>query len=136
MSSQASSGATAASAAPVWRFLVDENLPMLLVQQLQAAGYFAEHVRAVGLGTHPDPDVWAYAQVHQETLITHDEDFADIRHYPPPHAGIVMVDVPNRLTVATRVKIILDGLAQLTGRSLENAIVTIAPAQVRVRRAP
>ena len=134
MSSQVSSGA--ATAALVWRFLVDENLPMSLVSELQATGFFAEHVRAVGLGTHPDADVWAYAQAHQLTLITHDEDFADIRQHPPPHAGVVMVDVPNRLTVASRVKIIVDGLGQLAGQLLADAVVTIAPGRVRVRRAP
>lgn len=93
-------------------------------------------VRMVRLGTRPDSDVWAYAQAHQQAIITHDEDFADIRRFPPPHAGIVVVDIPNRLTVAARVRIIVNGLAQIAGQSLDGAVVTIAPGRVRVRRAP
>jgi predicted nuclease of predicted toxin-antitoxin system len=78
--------------------------------------------------------VWAYAQAHDETVLTKDKDFADIRAYPTPHAGIVIVTVPDVITVTTFVQLILDGLASLVGQSLASAVVTIAPGRVRVRR--
>ena len=122
------------TAAGGWNFLVDENLPRLLAPNLRAAGYQAEDVRDVGLGTHPDADVWRYAQTQTRTLITQDNDFADIRAYPPPHAGIVIADLPDRLAVAGKMQVILDGLASLAGQSLSDAVVTISPGRVRVRR--
>lgn len=122
------------TSAGAWRFLVDENMPRVLVARLQAAGYMAEDVRDVGLATRPDNEVWAYAQAHSATVLTRDKDFADIRAYPPPHAGIVIADVPDVITVATFIQLILDGLASLAGQSLANAVVTIAPGRVRVRR--
>lgn len=67
-------------------------------------------------------------------LITQDGDFADIRQYPAPHSGIVIVDMPDRLSIETKIRVILDDLAQLAGQSLTNAVVTVAPGQVRVRR--
>lgn len=120
--------------AGTWRFLVDENVTRLVVPRLQADGYFAEDVRDVGLGTRPDTDVWAYAQAHNETLITKDKDFADIRAYPIPHAGIVIADIPDTVTITAFVQLIVDGLASLRGQSLTSAVVTILPGRVRVRR--
>lgn len=120
--------------AGIWRFLIDENMPRLLAPRLQAEGYIAEDVHDVGLATRPDTEVWAYAQAHSAILLTKDKDFADIRAYPPPHAGIVIADVPDVITVATLVQLILDGLASLVGQSLTNAVVTIAPGRVRIRR--
>ncbi len=127
MSSPTPSGGT-------WRFLVDENVTRLLAPRLQAAGYFAEDVRNVGLGTRPDTDVWAYAQAHQQTIITKDKDFADIRAYPIPHAGIVIADIADTVTITAFVQHIMDGLASLTGQPLANAVVTILPGRVRIRR--
>ncbi|HVB74645.1 MAG TPA: DUF5615 family PIN-like protein [Ktedonobacteraceae bacterium] len=123
-----------ASSSSPWRFFVDENLTHLLAPRLLAEGYFADDVRDVGLQKHPDSDIWAYTQAHSEVLITKDKDFADIRAYPPPHPGIVIVDVPDVLTVATLVQLIIGGLASLAGQSLTNAVVTISPGRVRVRR--
>ena len=120
--------------AGTWRFLVDENMPRVLVARIQAAGYIAEDVRDVGLATRPDAEVWTYAQAHAAIVITKDKDFADIRAYPPPHASIVIADVPDVISVATFTQLMVDGLASLVGQSLTNAIVTIAPGRVRVRR--
>lgn len=118
----------------MWRFLVDENMPRLLSPRLQAVGYTAEDARDVGLATRPDTEVWAYAQAHSAILLTKDKVFADIRAYPPPHAGIVIADVPDVITIATLIQLIIDGLSSLAGQSLANAVVTIAPGRVRIRR--
>lgn len=117
-----------------WRFLVDENATRLLTPRLLAAGYSAEDVRDVGLATRPDSEVWAYAQAHQRTIVTKDKDFADMRAYPSPHAGIVIIDIPDTISITTYVQLILDGLASLAGQSLPDSIITIAPGRVRVRR--
>ncbi|HEY7343419.1 MAG TPA: DUF5615 family PIN-like protein [Ktedonobacterales bacterium] len=127
-------GGTTSPVTGGWFFLVDENLSRLLASLLRTAGYQAEDVREVGLGAHPDADVWRYAQGQARIIITQDSDFADIRAYPPPHAGIVIADLPDRLVIAAKMQVILDGLASLVGQSLANAIVTIAPGKVRVRR--
>ncbi|MBF6590723.1 MAG: DUF5615 family PIN-like protein [Ktedonobacterales bacterium] len=91
-------------------------------------------MRDIGLGTHPDADVWRSAQARKRTLVTQDSDFADIRAYPAPHAGIVIADLPDRLTTATKTHVILGGLAPLVGPSLAGAVVTISPGRMRVRR--
>lgn len=117
-----------------WRFLVDENLPRMLAQRLLAEGYAAEDARDVGLRHQHDSVVFAYAQAHDETIITLDKGIGNIQRYPAPHAGIVAVRVPDRISLARKVEIIVAGLASLAGHSLASAVVIIEPGRVRIHR--
>lgn len=117
-----------------WRFLVDENLPRMLVQRLIAEGHAAEDARDVGLRHQHDSVVFAYAQTHNEIIITLDKGIGNIQRYPTPHAGIVAVRVPDRLSLARKVEIIVMGLASLAGQSLASTVVIIEPGRVRIHR--
>lgn len=117
-----------------WRFLIDENLPHDLAVSLNAMDYVAEHVVDMGLRGQPDAAVYAYAQTHQTTLITADLGFGNALRYPPPHAGIVVVRVPDTLSIAQRLQVIVDGLGLLAGQSFKDTLVTIEIGHVRVRR--
>ena len=68
------------------KFLVDENLPPRLVQDL--ADLFPEsiHVQSIGFGSTPDELIWEYAQAQGFVFLTKDKDFASIsltRGAPP-----------------------------------------------------
>jgi predicted nuclease of predicted toxin-antitoxin system len=115
-------------------FLVDENLPRQLVQRLRADGYAVEHVTGVGLRGRPDADVYSFAQAQGATLITADGGFGNLLEYPPPHAGIVIVRVPDTLAIAHRIEVIATGLAGLAGQPRQDALITIEAGRVRVRR--
>lgn len=122
-----------------WSFLVDENLPSSLVQALIAAGYSAEHVRDVGLGHVDDSIIFDYAQQRSLTIVTIDKGLSSLLQYPPPHAGIVSVRLPEQLTIAERVRLILAGLHDVASQgvtTLANRIVIIMPGRVRVRNLP
>jgi predicted nuclease of predicted toxin-antitoxin system len=117
-----------------WRFLVDENLPRSLASDLVALGHFAEHVYDIGIGGAKDPAVFAYAQSQQLTILTGDKDFSNIRVYTPPHAGIIVVEIPDVMPPESRKQLILRQLSTLTGQTLDNLLVIIEPNRVRVRR--
>jgi predicted nuclease of predicted toxin-antitoxin system len=74
-----------------WAFLVDENTAKSLAFALRAADYAAEHVYEAGLQGRPDTEFFAWAQAHQQTIITADLDFAHILNFPPPHFGIMVL---------------------------------------------
>jgi predicted nuclease of predicted toxin-antitoxin system len=120
--------------AALWRFLVDENLPRSLVVDLLALGHGASHVSDVGLHGAQDPIVWAAAQSSRSTVITGDKDFANILAYPPPHAGIIVVEVPDIMPPDQRKQLILRQLATMAGQSLANTLVILEPGRVRIRR--
>lgn len=113
---------------------MDENLPRSLVPELVKVGHAAEHVYDLGMGGAKDPAVFAYAQAQSATIITGDKDFSNMRAYPPPHAGIVVVEVPDTLPPGARKRIILQQIATLAGQTLANALVIIEPGRVRIRR--
>lgn len=134
MSRNGNTGAVPTSLSSSWAFLVDENLPRSLAGDLRAQGYSAEHVRDTGMGGAKDPAVYAYAQSHDLTIITGDKDFSDIRAYPPPHAGIVVVEVPDTMLPAQRNDLIIRQLSTLAGQSLHNTLVIVEPNRMRIRR--
>src|SRR5690348_13237113 len=84
-----------ASPTPSWRFLIDDTLAETLLPALHAAGWQAEHTRDVGLRGRPDREIFAYAQGHQAAIVMQDHDLADGQRFPPPHAGIVLVQLPQ-----------------------------------------
>lgn len=107
-----------ASDALVWRFLVDENLPARLTDYLRAESHEAEHAYDVGLRTRPDIDVFAYAKAADATLITQDHDLErDTSHFPPPHAGIVLVELPQHWPREDRMQRILAALRNLSNHT-------------------
>ena len=113
---------------PNWAFLIDENADYRLKRDLRAAGFSAAHFHAtdVGLGGFPDSLVFAYAKTHKLILITIDQDFLNIRQYPPPHEGVIVVKLGNAMTFRQEV---VAGVQTLAGRylTLANTIQVIEP---------
>lgn len=117
------------------RFLVDENLPARLTAYLRAAGYEAEHAYDVGLRTRPDTDVFAYARAADAMLITQDHDLErDTGQFPSPHAGVILVELPQEWPRENKMRRILAALRSLQGQSLRDTLVIVEPSQVLVRR--
>jgi predicted nuclease of predicted toxin-antitoxin system len=113
---------------------VDENLPRSLVPELLALGYVAGHVHDAGMSGMKDPDVWAAVQGGNLTLMTGDKDIANILAYPPPHAGIIVVETPDTMPPDQRKQLILRQLATLASQSLADTLVILEPGRVRIRR--
>ncbi len=105
------------------RFLVDASLPRSAVTLLREMGHGAVDVRDIGLRSATDHVIAAHARRNQQTLITRDFDFADIRNYPPAdYAGIIVLQLPDDATAERVVKLLEtfarrdDWLARLSGR--------------------
>jgi predicted nuclease of predicted toxin-antitoxin system len=77
-------------------FLLDENVPHILVGALTLAGHEVLTAQEVGLSATPDDSVFAYAQTIGATVISLDLDFSDLRNFPlGNHFGIVMLRLKN-----------------------------------------
>jgi predicted nuclease of predicted toxin-antitoxin system len=117
-----------------WLFLIDENLPQPMAEALRSAGYLAEHVVEAGLTGHPDADIFAYAQAHQQTIITNDLGLANVIAFPPPHGGIIALRLPNSVQTSDRIQRLVDALPSLSGQDLSSVVVVVDQRRVRVRR--
>ncbi len=73
-------------------FLIDASLPRGTAEVLRQHGHGATDVRDIGLGSAADPLIGAHAREGRLCLLTGDNDFGNIRDYPPEiHFGIVVV---------------------------------------------
>ena len=90
------------------RFKVDENLPVEAADLLGQADFEASTVLEERLGGSPDTEVLSICQSEKRVLITLDNDFGNIRIYPPTEFdGIVVLrlrrqDKPHTLEVLRR----------------------------------
>ncbi len=113
---------------------MDENLPARLVDYLRAEGYQAEHAYEVGLRTRSDFDVFAYARTAGAALVTQDHDLErDTGQLPSPHAGVILIELPQSWPREDKVQRILAALRSLAGQSLADTLVIVEPSQVLVR---
>lgn len=105
------------------RFLVDASLPRSAATVLRQLLHDAVDVRDIGMRSATDDVVAGHARSNQQTLVTRDFDFADIRNYPPAdYAGIIVLQLPDAATAPQVVKLLEtfirreDWLARLDGR--------------------
>jgi predicted nuclease of predicted toxin-antitoxin system len=115
-------------------FLLDENVSRTLVSALQKAGYLVTNVYEVGLRGHPDTDIFAHAQTHEQTIITSDLDFSNILHYPPPHHGIIVLRLLNSTAIEDLIHEVLSALQTVVEEDFANTLIIVEPGRVRLRR--
>lgn len=82
---------------------VDENIPLLTVQELRATGHDVVDLRQTPRQGLPDPDVWSECQAQKRLLISTDKGFA--QYAPAPHWGLLIVRLrrPNQARIHERV---------------------------------
>jgi predicted nuclease of predicted toxin-antitoxin system len=118
------------------RLKADENLPQSVVELVRSRGHDVHTVVEEGLGGAKDSVVARAALDEQRVLLTLDQDFADIRAYPPgSHPGIIVIrlDTPKRSLIRAAVSGLLarhdlDGLA--------GCVAIVQLGAIRIRRPP
>ena len=112
----------------------DENLPSLLISQLEGLGHDVDTVPAEQLTGRDDEEVWRAAQRDKRFLITQDLDFSDVRRYQPgTHVGLLLVRLvhPGRVALARRVSMLFATEAVDRWRG---CLVVATEHKVRVKR--
>lgn len=73
---------------------MDANLPRSTSGTIKRLGHDAVDVHDIGLGGADE--IAAHAQANSLGIITRDNDFADIRNYPPQkYHGLVVLKLPD-----------------------------------------
>jgi predicted nuclease of predicted toxin-antitoxin system len=117
------------------RFLVDEDMPRSTSVVLREAGHEVEDVRDAGLRGCTDEEVIAYARARGAVLITADKGFANILRFPPgTHAGILVLRMPNELSVPELNRRLLQVLMRMEGEDLRGLLIIVEPHRIRIRR--
>jgi predicted nuclease of predicted toxin-antitoxin system len=108
------------------KFLVDAQLPPVMVRWLQAAGHEAEHVEDAGLRDSDDGPIWTHALKIGAVVVTKDEDFAARASGEKEAPVIVWLRIGNATNPALRVwfEPRLAGIVHLIGEG--NRVIEVA----------
>lgn len=118
------------------KLLVDMNLSPRWIALLTNAGWEAVHWSAVGRADALDSEIMGYAQKHNCAVLTHDLDFSAIlaaTHGQKPSVIQIRADDISPDAIGNH---ILFALTHLAAELELGAIVTVTPAQTRVRMLP
>ena len=116
---------------PLTLFL-DENLPKNLWKALRSAGYTAD--RAIDEGLRGKHDSVIFRQLrHRSIIITRDKDFLRPDLFPPPHSGIIVVDLPRGTSIPDLIQIVVNALNTLSSQELINKVYIVELNRVRER---
>jgi predicted nuclease of predicted toxin-antitoxin system len=117
------------------RFLIDEDLPVLLASLLRERGHAADDIQELNLRGSPDARVYAAAQKRQAVIVTGDGDFGNLLRFPlASHFGIVMVQYPTVMRTRELAAQISDILSSLDSAIFKGSLVIIEPGRTRIKR--
>ena len=116
------------------KFKLDENMPSDLARMLKDEGNDVSTVKDEGLHGFPDPQVLDKAAGERRILLTFDQDFADIRTYPPgTHSGIIVFRLRDQrwLTLELALKRLMRDYRL---EALAGALTIVQEEKIRHRR--
>jgi predicted nuclease of predicted toxin-antitoxin system len=115
------------------KFKLDENLPIEILNELEAAGHAADSVHDEGLAGAPDPVILEKLQGEGRILLTMDKGIGNVRNYPPQeYPGIVLFRPPSsgRRSVFDFVKLHLPVILKM---DLARKLILISGSGIRTR---
>ncbi len=118
-------------------FLVDENLPARLAEELSARGFPSRHISDIPLlRSAPDDEIVAHAEREGLILVTKDKDLSFATRFPElSRIGVVCVRITDRLPIDEQIRIVVSAIGSLDPPDLPGNIVVVEPGRVRVRKA-
>lgn len=106
------------------KLLIDECLHASLLDLAHAAGYAAEHVNYLGLGSSKDWELMKLILEADYTLVTNNRvDFLTLYQRAPLHAGLIII-VPN-VKPALQQELFRAALHAIGSRELVNTVVEV-----------
>lgn len=115
------------------RIKLDENLPLSLVEFLNAAGHDAGHVVTEGLTGRDDQAVWIAAQAEERFLITQDVRFANAHLERGTHHGVLLIRMWNA-GAGELSRVVRTVFAENDVEQWRGCFVVVSGQKVRVRR--
>ena len=113
------------------RFLVDENLPVDVVQVLEVDGHDVVYVAKSALVSSPDDILNAFAIESQRIIVTKDLDFP-LQNTPEP-PGLVILRVPKRFGRPHIRALMTEFVASDEFKDVEGRVTVVAPGRIRNR---
>lgn len=115
------------------RFKVDENLPRIARERLEARGFDVHDVRDEGLAGSVDALIQEACEREGRILVTLDLDFADTRRYDPGRSPGVIVLRPASQSIAAIVQCLDGAIRALAREQIAGTLWIVEPERLRIR---
>ncbi len=116
------------------KFLLDENLPLSLVQSLRDPNFDVEHVILQGLRGVSDQEIALYARENNRILITKDLEFGNPLIYnKEAHYGLIILRLPYYTKKERIVQILRYFLKEIDVNKLKGKIVVLQLKGYRIK---
>ena len=73
------------------KFLLDENMPFALIDQLEKRGYSVEHLKKIGKGGIKNGAVYKLAEENKMWIVTRDADFQNYYKFISHNIGGIIL---------------------------------------------
>ncbi|WP_395945436.1 DUF5615 family PIN-like protein [Brevundimonas sp.] len=77
------------------KFLIDQNLPVRLVDIISAFDHEVAHVKLIGMAAAGDAKIWALAGSQGMIVVSKDKDFLTLAQRSPSGQQLVRLDLGN-----------------------------------------
>jgi len=119
------------------RFLLDQNLPPLLVDLLTEAGHDVVHVQDLGMHAASDSEIVHVAVDTDRVIVSADTDFGDLlASSNAPRPSILLLRRQDRRRAVELSGLLLANLDDVSEDLSIGAIVVLGQQRIRVRRLP
>ena len=115
------------------KFKVDENPPIELVGDLQAAGHEAQTVPEEGLAGAPDSTVMERVRNEARVLLTMDKGIANPRTYPPERYPGIILFRPRASGRGSALTFVRRHLPALLQADLAGHLLVVSERGIRIR---
>ncbi|MFB6158275.1 MAG: DUF5615 family PIN-like protein [Candidatus Nanohalobium sp.] len=115
-------------------FLIDENLPNSLSEELRDHGFEAENIRELDRKGDPDSEVFNVALENDAVLITRDLEFGSPEHYDTgKYEGLLIVRLGVSLKAEKLVSKTVDAIEEIGFEDLKSSITVLESGRYRTR---
>ena len=119
------------------RFLLDQNLPPMLVDLLTDAGHDVVHVQCLGMHAASDGEIVQVAVDTDRVIVSADTDFGDLlASSNEARPSILLLRRQDRRRAVELAALILANFDEVSEDLAIGAIVVLGQRRIRVRRLP
>lgn len=115
------------------KFKIDENMPLEVAGLLKDSGHDATTVSEQDLTGTSDANLVAVCLQEARVLVTLDNDFADIRTYPPDKCPGIMVLRLNRQNKSHVLDVFVHAAALFSSETPERHLWIVEEDKIRIR---